>query len=243
MDGALIDAAAAAGAKGIVIAGVGNGNLTQPAVNALAAQAKKGIVCVRASRVVTGASAATSSSTTTSSDSSRRSTRTRRKRACCCVWRCSSRAASRTSSGSSTSTDRLTRRDESMLTDCRVPARVPGALPVPEHPARHIIGRVSLQGRRLRLGRRHADRRHRHRHLRASRSCRELLRWAFFYLFLFSIGYSVGPQFFGSLKKEALPQIVLALVVARDRAGDGDRRDARRSASTRASRSACCRAA
>jgi putative transport protein len=42
----------------------------------------------------------------------------------------------------------------------------------------------------------------------------ELLRWSFFYLFLFSIGYSVGPQFFGSLKKEAVPQIVLALVVA-----------------------------
>jgi putative transport protein len=42
----------------------------------------------------------------------------------------------------------------------------------------------------------------------------ELLRWSFFYLFLFSIGYSVGPQFFGSLKKAALPQIALALVVA-----------------------------
>ena len=42
----------------------------------------------------------------------------------------------------------------------------------------------------------------------------ELLRWSFFYLFLFSIGYSVGPQFFGSLKKEALPQIALAVVVA-----------------------------
>ena len=54
MDGALIDAAAAAGAKGIVIAGVGNGNLTKPAVDALAAQAKKGVICVRASRVVTG---------------------------------------------------------------------------------------------------------------------------------------------------------------------------------------------
>ena len=54
MDGALIDAAAAAGAKGIVIAGVGNGNLTQSAVKALAAQAQKGILCVRASRVVTG---------------------------------------------------------------------------------------------------------------------------------------------------------------------------------------------
>jgi L-asparaginase len=54
MDGALIDAAAAAGAKGIVIAGVGNGNLTAAAVTALAAQAKKGIVCVRASRVAVG---------------------------------------------------------------------------------------------------------------------------------------------------------------------------------------------
>ena len=54
MDGALIDAAAAAGAKGIVIAGVGNGNLTAKAVTALSAQAKKGIVCVRASRVTVG---------------------------------------------------------------------------------------------------------------------------------------------------------------------------------------------
>jgi L-asparaginase len=54
MDGALIDAAVAAGAKGIVIAGVGNGNLTAAAVKALAAQAQKGIVCVRASRVATG---------------------------------------------------------------------------------------------------------------------------------------------------------------------------------------------
>jgi L-asparaginase len=54
MDGALIDAAAAAGAKGVVIAGVGNGNMTAAAVNALAALAKKGVVCVRASRVATG---------------------------------------------------------------------------------------------------------------------------------------------------------------------------------------------
>ena len=54
MDGKLIEAAVAIGAKGIVIAGVGNGNMTQPALNALAAQAKKGIVCVRSSRVATG---------------------------------------------------------------------------------------------------------------------------------------------------------------------------------------------
>lgn len=54
MDGALIEAAAAAGAKGIVVAGVGNGNMTQAALDALAAQSKKGIVCVRSSRVVTG---------------------------------------------------------------------------------------------------------------------------------------------------------------------------------------------
>jgi L-asparaginase len=54
MDGALIDAAVAAGARGIVIAGVGNGNMTGTAVKALAAQAKKGIVCVRSTRVATG---------------------------------------------------------------------------------------------------------------------------------------------------------------------------------------------
>jgi L-asparaginase len=54
MDGALIDAAVAAGAKGIVIAGVGNGNMTEGALKALAAQAKNGIVCVRSSRVATG---------------------------------------------------------------------------------------------------------------------------------------------------------------------------------------------
>src|SRR3954468_3891270 len=54
MDGALIDAAVAAGAKGIVIAGVGNGNMTKPALDALEAAAKKGIVCVRSSRVTTG---------------------------------------------------------------------------------------------------------------------------------------------------------------------------------------------
>ena len=54
MDGALIDAAVAAGARGVVIAGVGNGNLTKPALDALARHAAKGIVCVRASRVTTG---------------------------------------------------------------------------------------------------------------------------------------------------------------------------------------------
>ena len=54
MDGSLIDAAASAGARGIVIAGVGNGDVTEAAVKALAAQAAKGIICVRASRVAVG---------------------------------------------------------------------------------------------------------------------------------------------------------------------------------------------
>ena len=54
MDGVLIDASAAAGAKGIVIAGVGNGNMTAKAIDALAAQARKGVVAVRSSRVATG---------------------------------------------------------------------------------------------------------------------------------------------------------------------------------------------
>jgi putative transport protein len=42
----------------------------------------------------------------------------------------------------------------------------------------------------------------------------EMLRWAFFYLFLFSVGYSVGPQFFGSLRKEAGAQIALSVIVS-----------------------------
>lgn len=42
----------------------------------------------------------------------------------------------------------------------------------------------------------------------------DLLKWAFFDLFLFAIGYSTGPQFFAGLKKEALPQIGLAFVVS-----------------------------
>ena len=54
MDGALIDAAVAAGAKGVVIAGVGNGNMTKAALDTLARHARNGIVCVRASRVATG---------------------------------------------------------------------------------------------------------------------------------------------------------------------------------------------
>jgi L-asparaginase len=54
MDGRLIEAAVASGAKGLVVAGVGNGNMTKAALEALAAQARKGVVCVRSTRVATG---------------------------------------------------------------------------------------------------------------------------------------------------------------------------------------------
>jgi len=50
----LINAAVAAGAKGLVIAGVGNGNLSKASVEAAANAVKKGVVVVRASRVPTG---------------------------------------------------------------------------------------------------------------------------------------------------------------------------------------------
>ena len=53
-DGALVEAAVAAGAKGIVLAGVGDGNATKPMIDALAAAAKKGVVVVRSSRVGSG---------------------------------------------------------------------------------------------------------------------------------------------------------------------------------------------
>jgi L-asparaginase len=50
----LIGAAAEHGAKGIVIAGVGNGNMTKGAVNEAAKLAKSGVIVVRSSRVPTG---------------------------------------------------------------------------------------------------------------------------------------------------------------------------------------------
>jgi len=53
-DGALIDAAVALGTKGIVTAGLGNGNMTDAAVESLAKAAAAGVVCVRSSRVPTG---------------------------------------------------------------------------------------------------------------------------------------------------------------------------------------------
>ena len=42
----------------------------------------------------------------------------------------------------------------------------------------------------------------------------DLLKTVSFALFTFCIGYSVGPQFFGALKKEGLSYIVIAMVVA-----------------------------
>jgi L-asparaginase len=54
MSGDLIDASVSNGAKGIVIAGVGNGNINKAALEAAARAARKGVVVVRSSRVVTG---------------------------------------------------------------------------------------------------------------------------------------------------------------------------------------------
>ena len=53
-DGKMVEAAVAAGAKGIVLAGVGDGNATAPMVDALAAAAAKGVVVVRSTRVGSG---------------------------------------------------------------------------------------------------------------------------------------------------------------------------------------------
>jgi L-asparaginase len=50
----LIDASVKAGAKGIVIAGVGNGNMNKASVDAAAGAVKQGVVVVRSSRVATG---------------------------------------------------------------------------------------------------------------------------------------------------------------------------------------------
>jgi L-asparaginase len=49
-----VEAAVAGGARGIVLAGVGDGNATAPMIEALEAAAKKGVVVVRSSRVGSG---------------------------------------------------------------------------------------------------------------------------------------------------------------------------------------------
>src|SRR5277367_5464058 len=54
MSADLIDASVANGAKGIIIAGVGNGNMNQATLEAAARAVKKGTVVVRSSRVATG---------------------------------------------------------------------------------------------------------------------------------------------------------------------------------------------
>ena len=50
----LIDASVANGAKGIVVAGVGNGNMNKASLEAAAEAVKKGVVVVRSTRVATG---------------------------------------------------------------------------------------------------------------------------------------------------------------------------------------------
>jgi L-asparaginase len=54
MSADLIDAAVKNGAKGLVVAGVGDGNMTTPALEALARAAKAGVVIVRSTRVPSG---------------------------------------------------------------------------------------------------------------------------------------------------------------------------------------------
>lgn len=39
------------------------------------------------------------------------------------------------------------------------------------------------------------------------------VKWVFFDLFLFATGYKVGPQFFRGLKRNALPQMLLTVVL------------------------------
>src|SRR5438132_8776918 len=40
-----------------------------------------------------------------------------------------------------------------------------------------------------------------------------VVKYVFFDLFLFTTGYKVGPQFFRALKKDALPQLALTVVL------------------------------
>lgn len=54
MDADLIDACVSSGAKGIVVAGTGNGNMARASIDALSRAVKKGVVVVRSTRCATG---------------------------------------------------------------------------------------------------------------------------------------------------------------------------------------------
>src|SRR3712207_4060839 len=54
MQAGLVEASARLGARGLVLAGVGNGNMSRGAMEALAALARQGTVVVRSSRVASG---------------------------------------------------------------------------------------------------------------------------------------------------------------------------------------------
>jgi L-asparaginase len=54
MSADLIDAAVSNGARGLVIAGVGDGNMTTPALEAVTRAAKNGVVIVRSTRLPAG---------------------------------------------------------------------------------------------------------------------------------------------------------------------------------------------
>ena len=96
-----------------------------------------------------------------------------------------------------------------------------------------FIGRFHFKGVGFGVGGRHADRRHRRSASSAKPELPDLLRWAFFYLFLFSIGYSVGPAVFRQPEEGGAAADRAGAHRRGQRPGDGDRRHAPRSASTR----------
>jgi hypothetical protein len=77
MSADLIEAAVRNGAQGIVVAGVGDGNMTAAALDALAKLAKSGTAVVRSTRLPRGSCCGTTRSTTTRWVSWRRANSTR----------------------------------------------------------------------------------------------------------------------------------------------------------------------
>jgi L-asparaginase len=92
MSGDLIDASVANGAKGIVIAGVGNGNMNKISLEAAARAAKRGVALVRSSRVATGTVGRNVEVNDDEMNFARPMNLTLRKQGFCLCWPCSTRA-------------------------------------------------------------------------------------------------------------------------------------------------------
>ena len=226
----LIDAAVANGAKGLVIAGVGDGNMTTPALEAVKRAIAKGVVVVRSSRVGDGIirrnievdddKVGTVASMELNPSKAR------------VLLKLALTQTSDAEEGPGV-VRQVLRADAAM--DTGIAGWIVDTLRA--HPELAVFFALArrVRGRGVEGGRLHARQRDRdpagRRRSSASWGSRSAgpIKSTFFLMFLFAVGFGVGPQFFRGLGREGPRQIAFSLIVlALCLGGAGAVRDLRR---------------